>query len=56
MENNNKSKPCDHSVHLRISSKLFEEIRSLAIREERSVSGMIKYILAQFLKNKLQLS
>lgn len=54
MENNNR-KPCDHTIHLRISSSLFEKIKSLAIREERTVSGMIKYILAQFLKNKLQL-
>lgn len=55
MENNNQ-KPGDHTIHLRISSILFEKIKSLANREERSVSGMVKYILVQFLKNNLKLS
>jgi hypothetical protein len=54
MEINNR-KPYDHTIHLRMSSSLFEKIKSLAIREERSVSGMIKYILTQFLNNKLQI-
>ncbi|SHK08091.1 hypothetical protein SAMN05444280_1622 [Tangfeifania diversioriginum] len=51
MNNHNSSNPGDHTIHLRVSSRLFEEIKSLAVREQRSVSGMVKYIVITFLNN-----
>ena len=55
MKNYNERKQNDHTIHLRISSGLFDELKTRAINEERSVSGMVKYIVSQFLKYKIQL-
>ena len=56
MENYSNRKLQDHTIHIRISSRLYEELKSLAIADERSVSGMIKFVVVQFLKKKLHLT
>jgi hypothetical protein len=50
MQKSNLISPGDHTVHIRVSAHLFEKLKSFAYSDERSVSGLIKYIVIQYLK------
>ena len=50
MQKNILENSADHTVHIRMSSQLFDVLKSYAVCEERSLSGMVKYIVVQHLK------
>ncbi len=50
MEKSDNRRSSDHTIHLRVSSSLFEKLKSCAMKEERSVSGMVKFMIGQFQK------
>ncbi len=53
MQQNSLKGNGEHTIHIRISAYLFEKLKSLADNEARSLSGMVKYIVTQYI-NKLQ--